>query len=51
MNIGIIGSGVVGQQLGLGLSRLGHEVKIGTRDPSKLNDWLKQAGKTCFCRE
>lgn len=45
MKIGIIGSGIVGQQLGLGLSRLGHEVKIGTRDPSKLNDWLNQAGK------
>ncbi len=45
MKIGIIGSGVVGQQLGLGLSRLGHEVKIGTRDPSKLKDWLNQAGK------
>ncbi len=45
MNIGVIGSGVVGQQLGIGLTRLGHEVKIGTRDVSKLNDWLKQAGK------
>jgi len=45
MKIGIIGSGIVGQQLGIGLSRLGHSVKIGTRDPSKLNDWIKQAGK------
>jgi predicted dinucleotide-binding enzyme len=45
MKIGIIGSGVVGQQLGLGFSRLGHTVKIGTRDGSKLSDWLKLAGK------
>lgn len=45
MKIGIIGSGTVGQQLGIGLTWLGHEVKIGTRDTSKLNDWLKQGGK------
>jgi predicted dinucleotide-binding enzyme len=45
MKIGIIGSGVVGQQLGIGLSRLGHEVKIGTRNASRLNDWLKEAGE------
>jgi predicted dinucleotide-binding enzyme len=45
MKIGIIGSGVVGQQLGIGLTGLGHEVKIGTRDVFKLSDWLKQAGK------
>lgn len=39
MKIGILGSGIVGQQLGLGFLRSGHEVKIGTRDPQKLNDW------------
>lgn len=44
MKIGILGSGVVGQQLGLGFLRIGHEVKIGTRDVSNLNDWLKNAG-------
>lgn len=43
MRIGIIGSGVVGQQLGLGFTRLGHEVMIGTRDTSKLKEWQ---GKT-----
>ena len=36
MNIGILGSGVVGQALGTGLLTLGHRVKLGTRDPSKL---------------
>lgn len=45
MKIGIIGSGNVGQQLGLGFIKLGHEVKIGTRDVSKLSDWEKTAGE------
>ena len=45
MKVGILGSGVVGQQLGFGFLRLGHEVKLGTRDTAKLNDWLKEAGK------
>ena len=42
--LGIIGSGTVGQQLGLGFLKLGYEVKLGTRDPEKLKDWLKKAG-------
>ena len=45
MKIGIIGSGVVGQQLGLGFARAGNEVKIGTRDRSKLSEWEKNAGE------
>ena len=45
MKIGIIGSGIVGQQLGLGFIKLGHEAKIGTRDVSKLDDWKKEAGE------
>ena len=44
MKVGILGSGIVGQQLGLGFIRLGHEVKIGTRGTEKLKDWLKEAG-------
>jgi 8-hydroxy-5-deazaflavin:NADPH oxidoreductase len=44
MKIGIIGSGVVGQQLGLGLIKLGHEVKLGTREVTKLNEWKQKAG-------
>ncbi len=44
MNIGIIGSGTVGKQLGLGLAKAGNNVKIGTREESKLNDWKKEAG-------
>jgi predicted dinucleotide-binding enzyme len=45
MKIGIIGPGIVGQQLGLGFIKLGHEVKIGTRDISKLNEWKQNAGQ------
>ena len=45
MKIGILGSGMVGQQLGLGLSGSGHLVKIGTRNPDKLRDWQKQTGE------
>src|SRR5690348_15376545 len=47
MQIGILGSGDVGQALGLGFAQLGHEVKIGSRDPGsdKLKPWLAKAGK------
>ena len=44
MNIGIIGSGPVGQTLGMGFVNQGHNVMIGTRDPAKLSDWLSRAG-------
>jgi predicted dinucleotide-binding enzyme len=39
MNIGVIGSGVVGQTLAAGFLKHGHRVAIGTRDPAKLSDW------------
>ena len=40
MNIGVIGSGVVGQTLAAGFLEHGHKVAaIGTRDPLKLADW------------
>src|SRR5579863_5184804 len=35
MKIGIIGSGIVGQVLGAGFLKHGHEVMLGTRDPQK----------------
>jgi predicted dinucleotide-binding enzyme len=43
--IGIIGSGVVGQTLGSGFIKHGFEVMLGTRTPSKLESWLREAGK------
>lgn len=39
MKIGILGSGDVGQALGSGLARHGHDVMVGTRDPKKLEEW------------
>lgn len=48
MNIGILGSGVVGQQLGLGFINQGHSVMLGTRDTSKLKDWVVSAGENAY---
>ncbi|HXQ93884.1 MAG TPA: NADPH-dependent F420 reductase [Thermoplasmata archaeon] len=46
MKIGILGSGDVGQHLGLGFASTGNEVKIGSREPSsaKLAKWKSEAG-------
>ena len=43
--IGIIGSGTVGQTLATGFLKYGYEVKIGTRDLTKLADWKSTAGE------
>ncbi|HET6330846.1 MAG TPA: NAD(P)-binding domain-containing protein [Holophagaceae bacterium] len=45
MKIGILGSGSVAQTLGAGFLAKGHEVRLGTRDTSKLKDWVSGAGK------
>jgi 8-hydroxy-5-deazaflavin:NADPH oxidoreductase len=44
MNFGIIGSGAVGQTIGTKLIELGHPVKIGSRDPAKLQEWQNKGG-------
>jgi predicted dinucleotide-binding enzyme len=46
MKVGILGSGAVGQALGKGFADLGHEVKIGTRDPGqdKIKTWVASTG-------
>ncbi|MCX6133219.1 MAG: NAD(P)-binding domain-containing protein [Ignavibacteriales bacterium] len=46
MKIGILGSGGVGQALGKGFADLGHDVKIGTRDPGqdKIKTWVGKTG-------
>jgi predicted dinucleotide-binding enzyme len=41
MKIGILGSGNVAQTLGGGLLAKGHEVRLGTRDVSKLRNWTR----------
>lgn len=45
MHIGILGSGGVAQALGTGFLKLGHDVKLGSREPAKLKPWVAQAGK------
>ena len=47
MNIGILGSGDVGRRLGDGMIALGHKVKIGTREPGKLDlqQWINNHGQ------
>ncbi|HEY3377071.1 MAG TPA: NAD(P)-binding domain-containing protein [Armatimonadota bacterium] len=46
MKIGVLGTGAVGQALATGLPDLGHEVKIGSRDPqqAKVRAWVAQGG-------
>ncbi len=46
MNIGILGSGNVGQTLGRGFAKKGHPVMIGTRKPEKLKDWRNNVGES-----
>ena len=46
MRVGVLGSGEVGRRLAEAFSGRGHEVMIGSRDPSKpeLRDWLSGDG-------
>jgi predicted dinucleotide-binding enzyme len=45
VKVGILGSGDVGRALARGFIALGHPVKIGSRDPQKLREWLSSAGE------
>lgn len=42
MKVGVLGSGIVGQTLGAGFVKHGHQVMMGTRDPSgeEVRNWL-----------
>ena len=46
MKIGILGTGDVDQALGIGFANLGHDVKLGSRDPNqeKVKTWVNKAG-------
>jgi predicted dinucleotide-binding enzyme len=44
MKVGIIGSGLVAQTLATKLIELGHDVAIGTRDPTKIDEKKNMAG-------
>jgi len=39
MKIGVLGSGDVAKALGAGFLKKGHEVMMGSREPSRLKDW------------
>jgi len=47
MRVGILGSGEVGRRLADGFIELGHQVKIGSRDPnqSKITEWINKHDK------
>jgi 8-hydroxy-5-deazaflavin:NADPH oxidoreductase len=45
MKVGVLGSGDVGKVLAAGFTSLGHEAKIGSREPEKLEEWVKTTGK------
>ena len=47
MNIGILGTGSVGQALGVGFLARGHRVMIGSRDPrsEKVTTWVEAQGE------
>jgi predicted dinucleotide-binding enzyme len=44
INVGVLGSGDVGKALARGFLGLGQKVKIGSRSPEKLADFVKEAG-------
>jgi 8-hydroxy-5-deazaflavin:NADPH oxidoreductase len=44
LNVGVLGSGAAGRTLATGFLGHGYPVMIGSRDPSKLQDWLQHAG-------
>jgi predicted dinucleotide-binding enzyme len=44
VRIGVLGSGDVGRVLAAGFVSLGHDVKIGSRNPQKLQAWADAAG-------
>jgi 8-hydroxy-5-deazaflavin:NADPH oxidoreductase len=46
MNIGVLGTGIVGETIGTKLIELGHHVKIGSRSPDnpKAAEWMQKNG-------
>lgn len=42
--VAIIGSGMVGEALAAGFLKYGYEVMRASRDPSKLDEWKREAG-------
>jgi predicted dinucleotide-binding enzyme len=44
VRVGVLGSGDVGRVLAGGFIKLGHDVKVGSRDPEKLREWAEKSG-------
>ena len=44
MKVGVIGSGSVARDLGKGFAGRGDELKLGSRSPEKLDDWVAEVG-------
>ena len=44
VRVGVLGSGDVGRALATGFAGLGHDVKVGSRDPEKLAAWKETSG-------
>src|SRR5689334_2221167 len=45
MKAGILGSGDVAKSLARGFLKEGHEVRLGSREPGKLDSWVRESGK------
>ena len=45
IRVGVLGSGDVGRVLAAGFASLGHEVKVGSRDPEKLREWASASDR------
>jgi predicted dinucleotide-binding enzyme len=45
MEIGVLGSGIVGQTIASKLVEVGHHAVVGTREPQKLLEWKQQVGE------
>jgi predicted dinucleotide-binding enzyme len=42
--VGVLGSGIVGRTLAKGFQQHGYEARIGTRDPDKLDAFIRETG-------
>jgi len=45
MRVGILGSGDVAKSLARGFLKEGHEVMLGSREPAKLDSWVRDTGR------
>ena len=46
MKVGVLGSGDVAKVLALGFAKHGHDVMVGSREPSKLASWQQEKGQS-----